>query len=171
MQSNTELFLTAALKPPTEEPAPVAGGRQGRVLGWGVAAVGRDIVRCAHGHFRSQAGPLECTGCVREFISADLYSFLECRTTSAFPATAEVIGSWSQAATCRNTGAVPAPAPRGRTLGQNSTVLGLVTGCAGRGGGGSHTSGTGCFQGLFHSSPSQCERWKVAGSLLGFVVG
>lgn len=71
-----------------------------------------------------QSGPVECTGCFHEFISVDLYSFLECQTTSAFPAAAEVIDSRSQADACRNTGG-RAPPPRpgppaGHTQGQKA---------------------------------------------------
>lgn len=62
-----------------------------------------------------------------EFISVDLYSFLECQTTSAFPAT-EVIGS-------RGLGYCKAETPearcalRQRGLLWNDTDLGFVVDC------------------------------------------
>lgn len=67
-------------------------------------------------------------------ISVDLHSFLECQTTSAFPAAVEVIGSLSQASACRNTGdcAPPAPSPTGHTQGlpaEPRSDLGFVMGC------------------------------------------
>lgn len=48
-------------------------------------------------------------GLLSGVISVDLHSFLECQTTSAFPAAAEVIGSWSQADACRNAGGYAPP--------------------------------------------------------------
>lgn len=77
--------------------------------------------------------PVECTGCLHSFIAADLHSFLECQTTSAFPAAAGVIGSQPQANACGDTGAVPPPAPRqdtpwGRGLHETASDLGSVMG-------------------------------------------